>query len=114
MSPTYFFDEASMYECEQILKQIDDTARQEWERARMQMWIVAQVNSTSEIDIQDVMHLPWDDSTEDDEPTDEITRELELESLRKTAKEYERYINPATTEDGGFRPKSDPIRQERQ
>lgn len=51
------------------------------------MWMIAQVNSTVELEATDIIKFGWDD-----EPVEEVSKE-DIENLKKTAKEYERYIN---------------------
>lgn len=87
MSPTYFFDHADIKECELILASIGEQNRNSWEQTRSIMWMIAQVNSTVELEATDIIKFGWDD-----ELVEEVSKE-DIENLKKTAKEYERYFN---------------------
>ena len=60
-----------------------------WERTRMLMYTVCQVNSTKELEPTDVLRFPWDE----DAPKVTETSEEGIEALRKKAKEMEQFIN---------------------
>lgn len=88
MSPAYFFDHADVRECELILESISEQNRNSWEQTRYLMWMIAQVHSTTDLEPNDVLKFGWDDVDSIEETSKE-----DIENLKKTAKEYERYIN---------------------
>ncbi len=81
LSPSYFFEEMTFSEAEHWLEGYQERKKDEWERTRMLMWIVAQVNSRSELSPDDVMKFPWD---EVQGPSDEA----EIRELRERVKNF--------------------------
>lgn len=84
VSPAYFLDEMSFLEIADYLDGMEQGIRDEWERARMLMWVTAQVNSTDEIEPSDLMRFPWEQDQEDVDDT------YEIEELRKRAANFKK------------------------
>lgn len=54
-------DEIQEYEIATIFDYIQYADRNIWESARLQMYILAQVNSKKKLKPGDILHLAWDD-----------------------------------------------------
>lgn len=89
VSPAYFFDSMSLGECAAFLRGMHRREQDAWERTRMLMYTMCQVNSTKELEPTDVLRFPWDE----DAPMEDAASEEDIEALRKKAKELEQFIN---------------------
>lgn len=81
LSPSYFFDRMTFSEAEHWLEGWQERKKDEWERTRMLMWIVAQVNSRNELSPEDIMSFPWDE-------VHEMADEAEIKELRERVKNF--------------------------
>lgn len=58
--PTYVMDEITWEEIGSILSELELLNRDSWEQTRMIMWANLQPNSSSNIELTDIITLPWD------------------------------------------------------
>lgn len=89
VSPTHFFYSMTFGECAAYLRGMRIQQREEWERVRRLAYVVAQVNSTKVLEVEDVMRFPWDDEedmTEEQRMQIKENEERELKELRERAK----------------------------
>lgn len=80
MSPAYFFDNMTFEECAAFLRGMQRKEQDEWERTRMLMYCICQVNSTKELIPSDILAFPWDEVQEVE------IDENEIKELRERAK----------------------------
>ncbi|OKZ13176.1 MAG: hypothetical protein BHV75_04090 [Bacteroides oleiciplenus] len=71
-------------ECAAFIRGMNRKEQEEWERTRMIMYAIAQVNSTESLTPEAVFPFPWD---EEREPIE--IDENELKELRERAKNME-------------------------
>lgn len=79
-----------MYEASVILQNMGRRGRYEWERTRLTMYTLAQVNSSKKLKIKDILKFDWDEETEDD--ADKVMTEEDKKRLREKAKQYSKII----------------------
>lgn len=84
VSPGYFFDRMSINECAAFMRGMNRREQEEWERTRMIMYVMAQVNSTKSLTPETLFPFPWD---EEQEPVE--IDENDLKELRERAKSME-------------------------
>jgi hypothetical protein len=65
LTPDYVLDKMQMYEVKTLLKNSHYKNKDSWEQARMNSYIVAQVNSTKSIKPTDIMSFPWEKEVKD-------------------------------------------------
>lgn len=88
--PSYVLDKMQMYEASVILQNMGRRGRYEWERTRLTMYTLAQVNSSKKLKIKDILKFDWDEETEDD--ADKVMTEEDKKRLREKAKQYSKII----------------------
>lgn len=64
--------------------------KNEWEKTRMLMYIMAQINSTKKLKISDIMKFPWDDCNEN---VDHSISDEDIKRLSEKAKKIEEELN---------------------
>ena len=90
VSPAYFFDRMTFPEASAFIDGWHEERKDRWEQVRRIIHSVYQVNSRTELDLEDVLKFPWDEedgSGQGKAPTDE-----ELERLRKEAVRMEKMM----------------------
>lgn len=88
VSPTYFFYSMTFTEASQLMSAIYEQEKAEWEKIRMQMYVVAQGNSTEEITPQDVIKFPWEEETTEVEDEQAELRRLNEEAKKMTLQKH--------------------------
>lgn len=83
ISPDYFFDSMTFSECAAFIRGMNRKEQEAWERTRMMMYTIAQVNSTESLTPELLFPFPWD---EEREPIK--IDENELKELRERAKKW--------------------------
>ena len=83
-------DECSIWELNDIVNNIPYIDRVKWETARLNAYVVAQVNSKKHITQQDICKFKWEeeDTTQPDEHNYDISNE-DIERLKELAKQFE-------------------------
>lgn len=73
-----------MYEVNSLLEYAYYCSKDNWEQTRLISYITAQVNSTKNLKITDIMKFPWEDNTE------HLTSisNSDLQRLREKAQNY--------------------------
>ena len=61
VSLEYFFDECTFWELNDIIENLPYLDRALWETARLNAYVVAQVNSRKKLTQQDVLRFKWED-----------------------------------------------------
>ncbi len=95
MSIEYYMDNCSEWEINDIVENIPFLDRNMWESARLETYVVAQVNSRKKLQLQDICKFKWEDTSAmgdmmENKPKDvEITNE-DIERLKNLAKQWER------------------------
>ena len=84
VAPDYFLDHMTLNETAAYMRGMSRGEQEAWERTRMLMYAVVQVNSTEKLTPRDVLPFPWDG---DEEPVE--IDENELKELRERAKSME-------------------------
>lgn len=86
VSPAYFLDKMSFSEVETFLTGFYRRNRDTWEQTRILGYIIAQANSTKQLEQTDILRFPWDENKEN-----ESTRvsDDEMKRLREKAKLFE-------------------------
>lgn len=85
LNPEYVLDKMSMCEINALMKYAHYTHQDEWEQARLNAYMTAQVNSKKRLKVEDIIKFPWEDEKE--KHNTEITRE-DIERLKIKAKNY--------------------------
>lgn len=83
LNPEYVLDEMKVYEINSLMKYNYYAYKDNWEQARFIAYVVAQVNSTKHIDMQELLPFAWDE-TEKAFNNTELTQN-EIEFLKKNA-----------------------------
>lgn len=84
ISPDYFFDSMTFNECATFIRGMNRKEQEAWERTRMMMYTIAQVNSTESLTPELLFPFPWDEKREPIK-----IDENELKELRERAKNME-------------------------
>lgn len=72
------------YEIEVLFKHLYLVNRESWEQTRLQAYIVAQVNSSKKLKLDDIIKFPWEDTSNH---ITSISNE-DIERLTNKAREY--------------------------
>ena len=72
--PLYFMDKMKSYEIRAILESRQYRYKDEWERFRTTAYIIAKVNSTQDLSLEDIKKFPWDKKTVVETNLDELER----------------------------------------
>lgn len=80
VSPAYFFDSMTFVECAAFLRGMRRKERAEIENTRLIMWAIFQSQSRRSLELEDVLKLEDEDSSE---------KGVDWEELRKRAKQME-------------------------
>lgn len=83
ISPSYFLDKMSFGEVETFLTGFYRRNRDSWEQTRVIGYIIAQANSTKQLEQTDILRFPWDENNED--KTTRVSDD-EMKRLREMAK----------------------------
>lgn len=83
--PQYVMDEMQMYEAQVAMNYSYYAAKDNWEAARLNAYITAQVNSKRRLKITDIVKFPWEDKEETSDTS--ITKE-DIQRLQKQAEIY--------------------------
>ena len=78
-------DELQSWEVNELLECLKYADQASWEQTRWLMYVVAQVNSRKQLNLQDIMHFPWDS----ERVTTTISNE-DIKKLKAKAKSIER------------------------
>ena len=84
ISPSYFLDKMSFGEVETFLTGFYRRNRDSWEQTRVIGYIIAQANSTKQLEQTDILRFPWEENKEDKTtrvPDDEMKRLQEMAKL---------------------------------
>ncbi|WP_455094410.1 hypothetical protein [Prevotella koreensis] len=81
-----------MYEISTLMKYSHYSHKDSWEQARLNAFMIAQVNSRKKLNYQDIMKFYWETETEDKEEETRITKE-DIQRLNNKAQEYLEIIN---------------------
>ena len=82
VSIPYFMDECTQWELNDIVENLPYMDRNMWEAARLNAYIVAQVNSKKTLKMQDICKFKWD---EDESKNIEISNS-DIERLKEKAR----------------------------
>lgn len=85
VSPEYFFDSMTLNECAAFVRGMNRKEQEAWERTRMLMYAVVQVNSTKSLTPSKLLPFPWDK----EECLGEEIDMNEIDNLRQRAKIFE-------------------------
>lgn len=83
INPNYVLDEMKVYEINSLMKYNYYSFKDGWEQARFIAYVVAQVNSTKHIEMNELLPFAWDESEKAFNNT-ELTQN-EIEFLKKNA-----------------------------
>ena len=77
-----------MYELNFHLKNIQHKHKESWEQTRFMGYITAQVNSTKQLKIKDIMSFPWDVNDVNDGNKNTTISNEDVARLKEKAKLY--------------------------
>ena len=89
VSPSHFFYSMTFGEAAAFLRGMQRRDRDRWEQTRRIVHMIAQTNSTKELELVDVMKFAWDeedDMTQEQKELMQMNGEMELKDLRERAK----------------------------
>lgn len=92
VDPGYFLDKMSFIEVRLFLDGLNKRNRDAWEQTRILAYIIAQVNSTKQLDISNVLPLPWDNDKIETKQHDTVSDD-DIKRLRAMAKKIEQQQN---------------------
>lgn len=75
-----------MYEVKAVMEYAYYAHKDDWEQARLEAWMTAQVNSKKKIQLQDIITFYWE-KEQDAETTTSISNQ-DIDRLRKQAQQY--------------------------
>lgn len=84
LSPKYVLDEMQMYEIQPLINNIYRKSKESWEQTRFISYLIAQVNSTKQLTVEDIMEFPWDSKESISKNNRGISNE-DVERLRRKA-----------------------------
>ena len=87
VSPSYFLDKMTFGEVEAFLIGFNRRNREAWEQTRVIGYIIAQSNSTKQLEHTDILRFPWDEEIDKKEAR---VSDEEMKRLREKAKQIER------------------------
>lgn len=91
VSVEYFLDVMQEYEVKAYLEYIPYLDRNSWEQCRYEIYSKVQMNSSKQINAQDLIRFPWDESTIS---TDTAISNDDIERLKNKSKLIqEKYYN---------------------
>lgn len=82
----YVLDEMQMYEINSLMKYSYYKHKDEWEQARLISYLIAQVNSSKKLKIDDIIKFHWEGENSSD--SDKQISQEEIEMLQRQAEEY--------------------------
>lgn len=88
IDPGYVLDKMELYEIEALMDNLWMKDRESWEQSRLQAYVTAQVNSTKQMEMKDIMTFPWEKITQKVEDTQE-----EKEAIMKEIQEWNKIMN---------------------
>lgn len=80
VSPAHFFYDMTLFECAAFLRGYHEKEKGQWEQVRQLAYVIAQVNSSKELEPSDIMKFAWDEN----KPVE--IDEAKIEELRERAK----------------------------
>ena len=86
LSPEYVLDKMRFYEIDPLIQDIYKKNKEKWEMARFIAYIMAQTQSTKEIQMTKLLSFPWEEKEREEEKI-EITKEYR-ETLFNIAKKF--------------------------
>jgi hypothetical protein len=93
MNLEYFMDKCSEWEINDIIDLIPYCDRSQWEGARLNAYVTAQVNSRKRLNQQDICRFKWEDEDDtlfqENEDAQRITDE-DINRLAKISKQWEK------------------------
>lgn len=90
IDPDYFLDEMKWYEVEACIKGLENKNKASWEQCRFISYMIAQVNSTKKLKLNDILSFTWD--KEEDNKNTMITNE-DIERLKNKANQIIKKLN---------------------
>lgn len=81
MDPEYVLDRMESYEITTILKNLHLKNKDGWEQTRLVSYMVAQVNSTKELKVKDIMTFPWEKEVEEESSLED--RQAVLDEMKQ-------------------------------
>lgn len=87
VSPSYFLDKMTLGEVEAFLNGFNRRSREGWEQTRIIGYIIAQANSSKQLEQTDILRFPWDEETK--QKGARVSDE-EMKQLREKAKQIEK------------------------
>lgn len=91
IAPDYFLDRMTLAEVRYFLEGLGRRNRESWEQTRIIAYVIAQANSTKDLEPSDILCFPWEDEKEKKGQT--TVTDAEMERLREKAKLIEKGIN---------------------
>ena len=88
--PSYFLDKMTFAEVVAFLDGLNRRNRESWEQTRIVAHVIAQANSTKQLEASDVLRFPWDEE-QDKKKRSDVSDE-DIKRLRKEAKLIEQQI----------------------
>lgn len=76
-----------MYEIVPYIQNLHLRTKENWEQARLNAYITAQVNSSKKLKITDIMEFPWEKSESKRQGKTDISNE-DIERLKNKAKKW--------------------------
>lgn len=94
MELSYFMDECTYWEINDIIDYLPYLDRNLWESQRLGAYITAQINSKRKLTQQDICKFPWDEKNIEDFVKKEVDIEIgneDIERLKKLAQQWEQH-----------------------
>lgn len=88
IDPGYVLDKMELYEIEALMDNLWMKDKESWEQSRLQAYVTAQVNSTKQMEMKDILTFPWEKITQKVEDTQE-----EKEAIMKEIQEWNKIMN---------------------
>ena len=88
--PSYFLDKMTFAEVVTFLDGLNRRNREGWEQTRVIAHVIAQANSTKQLEASDILRFPWDE--EQGKKKRSTVSDEDIERLRKEAKLIEQQI----------------------
>lgn len=84
MDISYFMDECTYWELNDVIDNLPYLDRNLWETTRLNAYVVAQGNSRKKLQMQDICKFKWEESGENQDISNS-----DIERLKAKAKRYE-------------------------
>lgn len=93
VSLEYFMDRCSVWELNDIIENLPYLDRNIWETARLNTYVVAQVNSKKHLTQQDILKFKWEEENKEDFVQPERDYEIsnnDIDRLKELSKSWEK------------------------